>query len=427
MNDRTHRIPGLILTDHNFEVPLDHEADSGPTIQVFAREVRPAEEPDSTKPFLVFYQGGPGSPSPRPTTRSGWIDRALEDYRVLLLDQRGTGRSSPLTAQTVAGLGSPEAVAAYFRNFRADSIVRDAELIRERLADGERWAGLGQSYGGFCLTTYLSIAPEGLSNVYITGGVPPVHRDVDDVYRATYRRVHDRNRRYFQRYPEDRKLLSDLYRYLRDNEVILPAGGHLTARRLLHLGSAFGMSDGFEAVHYLLESAWVDGASGRELSRNFLRGVESAVSFETNPIYTLLHEPIYSDGPATRWSAERVRSEFPDFGLDTDHPLFTGEMVYPSMCEDYLELRPLAEAAHLLADFDDWSLLYDVEVLHGNDVPSAAVAYHDDMYVEREFSEETTAGIPRFATWITNEYDHNGLRADGAKILDRLIKMARDV
>jgi hypothetical protein len=27
--------------------------------------------------------------------------------------------------------------------------------------------------------------------------------------------------------------------------------------------------------------------------------------------------------------------------------------------------------------------------------------------------------------WVTNEYQHNGLRADGARILDRLIALAR--
>jgi hypothetical protein len=48
---------------------------------------------------------------------------------------------------------------------RADSIVRDAELVRKSLVpkdnyDG-RWSVLGQSFGGFCVVTYLSIAPEG--------------------------------------------------------------------------------------------------------------------------------------------------------------------------------------------------------------------------------------------------------------------------
>jgi len=62
---------------------------------------------------------------------------------VLLLDQRGTGRSTPVTAGTVGQLPA-DRLAAYLKLFRADSIVADAELIRHRLAGGARWETLGQ-------------------------------------------------------------------------------------------------------------------------------------------------------------------------------------------------------------------------------------------------------------------------------------------
>ena len=55
---------------------------------------------------------------------------------MLLLDQRGTGRSTPATRQTLARLGSAQAQADYLAHFRADSIVLDAELIRRELTDG---------------------------------------------------------------------------------------------------------------------------------------------------------------------------------------------------------------------------------------------------------------------------------------------------
>src|SRR4029077_7200184 len=102
-----------------------------------------------------------------------------------LLDQRGTGRSTPVSAEALAGL-DPAAQAAYLRNFRADSIVRDAELIRAQL-ESHPWRVLGQSFGGLCVTTYLSFAPEGLHEAFITGGLPPLVGGADDVYRATYR------------------------------------------------------------------------------------------------------------------------------------------------------------------------------------------------------------------------------------------------
>lgn len=60
---------------------------------------------------------------------------------------------------------------------RADSIVRDAELVRHAIvpqsSSGGRWSILGQSFGGFCCATYLSLAPEGLVEALITGGIPP--------------------------------------------------------------------------------------------------------------------------------------------------------------------------------------------------------------------------------------------------------------
>ena len=49
----------------------------------------------------------------------------------------------------------------------------------------------------------------------------------------------------------------------------------------------------------------------------------------------------------------------------------------------------------------------------------------NDMYIERGFSEETAARIRGARAWITNEYQHNGLRADGQRILGRLIDLAR--
>ena len=201
MQIATHRIPGLILTDHQFDLPVDHSKPDGPKIGVFARElVAPAKE-SADLPVLVFLQGGPGFPSPRPMDSSGWIKRALEDYRVLLLDQRGTGRSTPVLYHTLASLDSPRAQADYLKHFRLDAIVEDCEEIRRQLVGADTtWSLLGQSYGGFCIAHYLSARPEGLREVYVTGGIPPAGVPIDEVYRATYRRVRERNQLYFERY-----------------------------------------------------------------------------------------------------------------------------------------------------------------------------------------------------------------------------------
>jgi len=421
------RIPGLVLVDHQFTVPLDYEKPDGDTIEIYAREVRSLEKSASSRPWLVYLQGGPGFESPRPATKSGWLKRALQDYRVLLLDQRGTGRSTPVNYQTLAHFDSPQEQADYLKHFRADSIVRDAETIRHSLIGAdEKWSVLGQSYGGFCITTYLSIASEGLKETIFTGGLPPLSGSADDVYRATYKRVIDKNILYYQRYPDDVEKIQEIVVYLQNNEVELPGGGILTPRRFQQMGFRFGGHGGFENLHFMLEESFVDTPSGKELSYKFLRNVENEQAFETNPIFAILHEAIYCQGEASNWSAERVRAEYPEFSISPDKPVFfTGEMIYPWMFDDYAYLRPLKEASEILAAYDGWSNLYDPVVLAQNDVPCVAAIYYDDMYVEREFSDETAKQIRGLRYWVTNEYEHSGLREDGAKVLGRLLDMLR--
>jgi hypothetical protein len=94
------------------------------------------------------------------------------------------------------------------------------------------------------------------------------------------------------------------------------------------------------------------------------------------------------------------------------------------MRDDYAALRPHGAAAHVLAEHER-PKLYDADRLHENKVPVAPTIYVNDLYVEREFELETTALIKGLRPWITNEYEHNGLRADGERVLDRLIALAR--
>lgn len=418
------QLPDLTVCDHEFDVPLDHAHPGGETIRLFAREVTQHGKADAGLPWLLFLQGGPGFPSPRPVTCSGWIRRATEQFRVLLLDQRGTGRSTPVTQRSLAARGDARAQADWLAHFRADSIVRDAELLRHEWLGGKaRWTLLGQSYGGFCSLHYLSAAPEGLAGALITGGLPPLEASAEEVYRHTYPRVLDRNRIYYERYPEDVERVRAITTLLEAGDVRLPSGDRLTKRRFQSLGGQLGFSDGFETLHYLVEEAFAEGSDGFDLSYGFLRGFENALHFDTNPIYALLHEACYTQGSASRWAAERVRAEFPIFDAEDGPFLFTGEMIYPWMFEDIGVLRPLRETAELLAQHEDWPELYDRTALETNKVPVAAAVYYDDMYVDRELSLATARAVPRVKTWITNEYDHNGLRADGERLLDRLLAL----
>jgi pimeloyl-ACP methyl ester carboxylesterase len=429
------RQPGTVSTDHSFLVPLDHADPAGEQIEVYAREVVAAGREREDLPWLLFLQGGPGSKAGRHLGRDGWLVRALDDYRVLLLDQRGTGRSTPANRQTLPLRGDTEAQARYLAHFRAAAIVRDAELIRRRLlGDHAQWSLLGQSYGGFCVLTYLSLAPEALREAFVTGGLAGLRTSPDDVYRAAYPRVQRKNEGHYQRYPGDVAAVRRIAAHLRSAEVRLPDGGLLTVEAFQSLGMLLGTGTGSHSLHYLLEEAWVPGAAGPELSDTFLAETQAQLSFASNPLYAVLHESIYGQRSvtpeATRWAAQRVRAQFPRFDADLalagDGPVyFSGEMIYPWMFDTAPALRPLKALAHLLAERVDWPDLYDPARLAANEVPVAAAVYHDDMYVDTADALETARAVRGLRTWVTDEWEHDGLRVSGGRVLDRLIRMVR--
>ncbi|QIK04853.1 alpha/beta hydrolase [Streptomyces sp. ID38640] len=415
--------PAYTTVDHVFTVPLDHSAPEGEDIQVFAREVVDPARAGERLPWLLYLQGGPGGKSPRPSAGSpGWLDQALTTHRVLLLDQRGTGRSTPVTARAAARFASPAQLAAYLGHFRADSIVADAELIRRQLCEDEPWETLGQSYGGFLTLTYLSRAPEGLRACYVTGGLPGLTATADDVYARTYPRVRDRVLDFYARYPDDAARLRRIADLLAATEVRLPDGDRLTTRRLRTLGLALGMGDGFERLHWLLDGSLdTDG----ELTDTFLHQVRNLTGFTDNPLYAVLQETLYGQGAGpTDWAASRALDGLAAFTEEADPLLLTGEMIYPWMFREITGLRPFADAADLLAARADWPPLYDPHRLAANQVPLAAIVYHDDMYVDAGLSLRTAREVGATRAWVTNEWEHDGVSASGGRVLSRLMDLA---
>ncbi len=416
-------IPGLLVRDHHLAVPLDWSRPEGATISIFAREVVDPARRDEDLPLLLFLQGGPGGKSPRPD-RFGppWLAEALKTHRVILPDQRGTGRSTPIEAATMAGLADAEA-AAYLALFRADSIVRDFEHLRHNLYGGRTWETLGQSYGGFLTLTYLSLAPEALAACYVAGGLASLRPSADEVYRRTYPRAAAKTTQFYQRFPGDVERVAALADFIDANEVRLPDGDRLTVRRLQLIGIELGMSVGFEAVHWLMDEAF--SAPGR-LSDHFLASIMVRTSYDIGPLFAALQESIYGHGPGTTaWAAERIRAEFPEFAPDRRPLLFTGEMMYPWMFEEIRSLRAFRGGVEALARRGDYPLLYDPVRLAANEVPVAAVIYHDDLYVDAGLSLETASEVGNLTRWITSEYDHDGIRQSG-EVFTTLVRMVRE-
>ena len=415
-------VPGLHITDHQVDVPLDwFDAASTQSITVFAREIVDPVKKDEELPCLVFLQGGPGGKGPRPTEANGWLGQALKTHRVVLLDQRGTGRSSRIDGRLITAIGEAAAAAEYLKHFRADSIVADAEHLRRIVFGDKPWSTLGQSYGGFLTLSYLSRAPEGLAACYVTGGLASVWPDASEVYRRTYPRTEAKNREFYARYPHDEAQVEGIADRLADGDVLLPDGDALTIRRFQSLGIDFGMKPGFERMHWLVDEAFATGPD--HLSETFLGQVLARSSYADNPLFAVMQESIYGSAEtgATNWAAERERALRPQFAETARPLLFTGEMMYRWMFEEIRALKPFRPAVEILARETEWSSLYDLDRLASNEVPVAAAVYYDDMYVDSLLQLDTARHVGNTQAWVTNEYEHDGIGSD--RVFARLVEL----
>ncbi|KAF9075613.1 alpha/beta-hydrolase [Rhodocollybia butyracea] len=430
------------VVERFFDLPLDYSNPSNSEkIRVFARSLIPknkakTEEEEKNLPYLILLRsGGPGFEVDLPTGSSGFAGEIHEQgYQTLWLDPRGTGLSTPLSAETLpARLKSDQDIADYVKHFRADSIVKDCESIRQILIGDKpnetdrKWTIMGQSFGGFCAITYLSFHSEGLKEVFITGGLAPLGDNPDPNYEWTVRKVIGRNKVFYSKYPKDVQRVRDIAAYLEANPVVLPSGGNLTPRRFQELGIDFGMAGGIDRVHQIVLRVANDLELFGKISYKALQTIERNQSFDGNPIYAILHEPIYCQGKAPRWSAKRAVYKVPQFlwahvkELSADEPLyFTGEMIFPEMFDDYANLRPLKGAAEILANDDSWGPLYDLKQLARNKVKISAATY-----VPFELSQQTAAQIQNTEQYITNQLFHGGIRQDPKDVMKRLFELSR--
>lgn len=420
-SETTWTLPGLMLRDLTLDVPLDRADASRGSIEVFARVI--TAEGGEDRPFLLYLQGGPGSEAPRPgldPSSPPWLERALADFRVVMLDQRGTGRSTPVgpdlplpAAWGVPTLGqaTPEVQAEYLALMRADAIVEDAEAVREALG-ARTWSVLGQSFGGFCTLRYVSAHADALDTALFTGGLPAVGRSIDEVYGLTWDAMIEKSERHYRRFPDDRDRMRTLMQLAEAGTLRMSDGTPLSATRLRGIGILLGASGGSERLHQILE---LD-----HRSPVFRHDIAAALPFGgRNPLYAVVHESCWADGFATRWAAERTMPA----AYVEDPTLLAGEHVTHAALVEDPELAPWLPAAELLAA-REWPSLYDVDALRAAEVRGAAAVYHDDAYVPRAFSLETAALLDGVTPWVTSEYEHNGLRAGGDRVLDRLLGLA---
>ncbi|MBW3088614.1 alpha/beta fold hydrolase [Bifidobacterium sp. 82T24] len=414
-------VPGFYVEDHTIDVPLDWDDESKGTISVFYRIITAVDKRDEDLPLLLHLQGGPGGKGQRPMPGDTWLTEATKTYRVIMPDQRGTGRSTPVDGTRIARFGDAQAAADYLSHFLADSIVRDFEYLRVTRFGGRRWTTIGQSYGGFLTLTYLSLYPHSLGACMTMGGIPGVPPCADEVYRHTYPRAAAKTRLFYERYPQDEKIVADVADYLAGNDVRLPNGDPFSVSRLQSIGAVFGMGTGFDQIHWLFDEAFTP--DGR-LSDTFLYQSLARSSNADSPLYWTLQEFIYGndDSGPMNWSAERELGNHPEFATDHRPLMFFGEMTFRWMFDEISALRPFKPAVELLMQRRHWPRIYDEDVLARNEVPLQSLVYFDDLYVDSGIQLRTLGKIGNAKAWVTNEYQHNGIQSPGVFThLNRLI------
>ncbi|KAE9979493.1 hypothetical protein EG328_000820 [Venturia inaequalis] len=452
---KSHNVPGRIrITEYFFAVPHDWTkgSESRP-LTLFARSARRLEratdptndDPQKELPWLLFLQGGPGFEC-SPPQNNYWINTILDrGYQVLMLDQRGTGLSSPLSPSTLGLRGDDEVQAKYLRSFRADSIVKDCEAIRKALTKDlpvakQKWSLMGQSFGGFCITTYLSFFPEFIREAFLFGGLPPLIDGPDEVYTRTFRKIKERNEKYYEKFPGDVVMVKRICKFLQrfgDTTVRdTSSQGFMTARRFLQIGINFGAHGGVDAVHDIVLRAYSDLEFVGHLTRPTVAKIESMLPYNDHMIYAILHEAIYCQGTASNWSSTRIQNS-PEFSQDyaipkepSDDPttpiLFVGENVFDWMLDDYSELIKLKTVGNALAAYSDWPALYDEKQLAKNEVPVYAAVYLDDMYVDYGFSMETAGKIRGTKVFATNAMYHDAVRSKMDDVMRNVFALRDD-
>ncbi|EEH38174.2 proline iminopeptidase [Paracoccidioides lutzii Pb01] len=434
-----HFVPGrLRVTEWFWDVPLNYNRPDEATIRLFGRTVARREpgtdlaRESKVLPWLVYLQGGPGMGC-SPPQDLGWVQIVLDKgYQILLLDQRGTGLSTPITAATLGLVGDAIQQAEYLKLFRADNIVRDCEAIRGYLTadyppEKKKWTLLGQSFGGFCAITYLSKFPEALREVFTTGGLPPLRRGPESVLKRTYEKVLERNVAYYSKFPEDVSRVHDILRYLNENPIQLP-NGILTASRFLSMGISFGMRGGLDSIHDIILRTHSELETFHFLTTPTISILDNASTFDNAILYSVLHEVIYCQGEASNWCADKLISKYPQFQINFagDPVYFTGEMIYPHMFESSSELSKIKPASDIIAAYDGWPDLYDEEQLAKNEVPVYSATFVDDMYVHFELATETATKIRNCKQFVTNVMYHNAIRENTDELVKQLFALRDD-
>ncbi|GIE30418.1 esterase [Actinoplanes italicus] len=172
-------------------VPLDRTGARPGTLRL---RVAVADNAGAPRGVLMVLSGGPGQPGPALVPRiSQRLSYLLADYRMVMIDQRGTGEgaidcpqlqrevgSSDVTPPTPAAVRECAGLLGRNRNhYTTADTVADLEDLRRALGV-PRWTLDGVSYGSFVAAHYGLTHPRRVERMVLDSVVP--QNDLDPLY-----------------------------------------------------------------------------------------------------------------------------------------------------------------------------------------------------------------------------------------------------
>ncbi|WP_328475966.1 alpha/beta hydrolase [Actinoplanes sp. NBC_00393] len=181
-------------------VPLDRSGHRPGTLRL---RVAVAGNADAPRGVLMVLSGGPGQPGPALVPRiSQRLSYLLDDYRMVMIDQRGTGAGAIDCPRLQAEVGSsdvtppsPQAVrecadllGADRHHYTTADTVADLDDLRRALGV-PRWTLDGVSYGSFVAAQYGLTHPQRVRRMVLDSVVPQNDPDalyLDSLHRAGF-------------------------------------------------------------------------------------------------------------------------------------------------------------------------------------------------------------------------------------------------
>lgn len=170
----------------DFEVPLNHAEPQGEKIRLHVAVIPASGKAPSPDP-LFFFAGGPGQ-SAVSSAPLMWpvFSQLVKQRDIVLIDQRGTGKSTPLTCRSDDEMELAtddetlrrrtreclDAQQEDVRFFTSRQAVADVEFVRKALGY-EQYNVMGVSYGTRVAQLVLREYPHQVRSIVLDGVLPP--------------------------------------------------------------------------------------------------------------------------------------------------------------------------------------------------------------------------------------------------------------